>query len=530
MTNEIIAIIKQALQKNNLQEKIDIILTKPKGHSDYATNVAMQIAAKTKESPIILANAIKTKMKSPWIKKVEVVGVGYINIFLSTKALNKIIENVLTKNEKYGAGNQGKYINVEYVSANPTGFLHLGHARGAAIGSSLAKILCFAGNRVDTDYYLNDMGNQINILGQSTFIRYQNIVGNKDLKLLEDSYKGGEIIECAKFLASQFGAKYKDVKYEKVADVFKNHAKKYMLDHIKKHLKSYHVVIDKYVSESSVYKSGAIAKTLAKIKNYTYKKDGALWINTTKMGDDKDRVLIKSDQSFTYFLPDLTYHNDKIERGYDELINVWGSDHIGYIKRMEIGIGYLGLSSDKVDTLVVQTVKLFKNNKELKMSKRKGDVFTLNEIIEKTGVNASRWFMLDRACNSQIVFDLDKALAKSSNNPIFTIQYTHARINQLLQKSTILPNPQSFNEKIEKAIISQINDFPNVIIKVATNHKIHLLAKYVFDLTKLFNSWYSTTRAIGDPRESSLIALAKATQIVIKTSLDLFGIEAPNKM
>lgn len=523
--------VKNAIE-NSLKKigvSVEVELTPAKGHGDFSTNVAMKLSKELKDSPTNVAAKIIANMEADFIEKAEVAGPGFINIFLKGDVLAMQVKNIIKQGEKFGSGSQGKYINVEYVSANPTGHLHLGHARGAAIGSALVNVLRFAGNKVDSEYYINDAGNQIEILGISVWTRYKNLFGF-NIELPEDSYRGSDIIDCAEYLKeSVFVDKYKDSDFESVKNEFKSEAKKYLLDVIKKHLKQYNVVIDLYSSEQAIYDNNMIKPALEKLKDHSYELDKALWLKTTTKGDDKDRVMIKSDGALTYFTPDIAYHNIKLARGYDELINIWGADHVGYIKRMAIALEFLGLPNDKLDILTVQLVKLMKDNEELKMSKRKGTTYTLQELIEEVGVDASRWFMLDRSSNSEFVFDINVATAKTSDNPVFTIQYTHARANQLINRSSKKTTPGNY-EGAEIELINILNKFPELIDSIAKNHKVHLLPQYLMEVARSFNSWYSNSKIINSEREESLIALVKATKQVIANGLTLLGISAPEKM
>lgn len=523
--------VKNAFEKaiSKLGISAEVELTPAKGHGDFSTNVAMKLSRELKDSPANVAAKIIANLEADFIEKAEVAGPGFINIFLKGNVLASQVENIIAKGDDFGKGNQGKYINVEYVSANPTGHLHLGHARGAAIGSALVDILRFAGNKVDSEYYINDAGNQIEILGISTWVRYKNLFGF-NLELPENSYRGTDIIECAEYLKTNiFGDKYKDSEYENVKDEFKLQAKTYLLEVIKKHLKEYGVVIDLYSSEQAIYDNDMIKPALEKLKAYSFELDGATWLRTTLKGDDKDRVMVKSDGTLTYFTPDLAYHNLKLSRGYDELINIWGADHIGYIKRMAVALEFLGLPNDKLDILTVQLVKLMKDGEELKMSKRKGTSYTLQELVEEVGSDAGRWFMLDRSNNSEFIFDINVATSKTNDNPVFTVQYTHARANQLINKSDKVAKAGGY-EGNEIELINLLNKFPELVETIATNHKVHLLPQYLLELTRDFNSWYSNSKLIGHPREESLLALVKAVKVTLANGLRLMSISAPEKM
>ena len=526
MKTKVIKLLEKSI--NNLfKVNKEVQLTPSKGHGDFSTNIAMQLSKELGMNPRDIATKIVENVKSDIVEKVEVAGPGFINIFLKSDQMSSLLKDIVDKGDKYGNGKQGKYINVEYVSANPTGYLHVGHARGAALGATLSNILIKAGNKVDQEYYINDAGNQIDTLGLASFIRYKQELG-LDEKLPENTYKGQDIVFVAKELVKEFGDKYKESKYEDVAEAFKSKSKSMLLEIIKKDLSAFGVEMDLYSSEQKMYDENRIQPALDKIKKHTFEKDGATWLDTTSKGDDKDRVLIKSDGKYTYLTPDIAYHNVKLERGYDELINVWGADHIGYIKRMEVALGYLGLPAEKVDVLTIQLVRLIKDGKELKMSKRLGTSFTLKELIELVGKDATRFYMIDRSNNSTFDFDLDLATKQSSENPVFTVQYTHARANKLLETGKDIKLGEYKDKEVE--LINVLTKFPELIDKMALSHKAHLLPQYLIEVSKVFNSFYSNTKIIGTDRESELLYLVKATKVVIKNGLALMDIEAPNKM
>ena len=526
MKQKVILALQEAIQKLGAEAEVE--LTPSKGHGDFSTNVAMKLAGQLKNSPANIAAEIISSIDEDFISKMEVAGPGFINIFLKSDVIASYVSNILKEDKDFGKGNQGKYINVEYVSANPTGHLHLGHARGASLGSTLSNILVFAGNKVDQEYYINDAGNQIDTLGLAVYTRYQQQLGS-NIEMPEDTYRGEEIKEVANKLFDIVGDKYRDVDYKVVEEFFKGESKKILLEDIKTHLGLIGVKFSFYSSEQEIYDKDLIKPALEALKENTFEEDGALWLDTMSKGDDKNRVLIKSDGKYTYLTPDIAYHKVKLERGYDELINVWGADHIGYIKRMEVALGYLGLPEDKLDVLVVQLVKLVKDGKEFKMSKRAGTSFTLKELVEMTGSDSIRFHMVNRASTSGFDFDIDKSKEKSNDNPVFTVQYTHARANQLIEKSTVELKAGEYAQK-EIELINLLNKFPQLIETISTNHKVHLLPQYLIDVSRSFNSIYATTQMIGGENESSLIALAKATKIVIANGLSLLGVSSPNKM
>ncbi|MCP4336937.1 MAG: arginine--tRNA ligase [Mycoplasma sp.] len=530
MKNKIITSLKESLNKLNIEKEIE--LTPSEGHGDFSTNIAMKLARELKKSPQIIANEIieGIELEKFDIEKIEIAGPGFINFFMKREALNQIIKEVLKKGDDFGRGNQNQFINVEYVSANPTGYLHLGHARGAVVGSVLVNILRFAGNKVDAEYYVNDAGTQIDILGEATYIRYLNLFEGNKKEMPENTYRGEDIIWVAKKLKEKVNDKYLNLNYEDCKEEIKLFAKDLLLNEIDKDLKRFGVKMDFFSSEQDLYDKNLITPALNKLKD-KFEKDGATWLETTKYGDDKDRVLIKSDGKYTYFTPDIAYHEEKLKRGYTSIINIWGADHIGYIKRMEVALESLGYPKGTLkNTLVIQLVKLIKDNKELKMSKRLGTSFTLREIIDMVGKDAARFFMINRSCDSKFDFDLDLANQKTSDNPIFYIQYAHARINQILNKSNKKLETEKLETKGAEELMNMLTKFPSLVIKIADNQKVHLLAQYVLKLAKSFHSYYNNEKIIGSEHEASKLTIIKAVKQVIKNGLSLLGIEAPERM
>ncbi len=529
MKHKILKALKDALKKMDIETKIE--LTESKGHADFSTNLAMKLAGKLKESPQKIAKDIidLIDVKSNEIKNIEIAGPGFINFFMSKSVMNSIITNILKQGDNYGRGNEKEYINVEYVSANPTGYLHLGHARGAAIGSTLVNILRFAGNKVDAEYYVNDAGVQIDILGNAVYTRYHQEFG-QDIPMPENTYKGQDIVWVAKQLKIKFGDKFLDKPYTEVEDEIKAFSKNLLLKEIDKDLKSFGVVMDLFSSEQKMYDDNLITAALDKLSD-KYEKDGATWLKTTKYGDDKDRVLIKSDGTYTYLTPDIAFHDVKLSRGYDYIINVFGADHIGYIKRMEVALMQLGYPEGALrKTLVIQLVKLIKDGKELTMSKRMGTSFTLRELIELVGKDATRFFMINRSCDSKFDFDVNLAKQQTSDNPVFYIQYAHARINQVLGKSALKPATENLNTEGAEELMHLMSQFPEIIISISKNKKVHILSNYMINLSRAFHSYYNNNKIIGSENEASSLAVIKAAKQVIKNGLTLLGINAPERM
>lgn len=528
---EVQEILKKSL--TNLQidyeKEIEVSIPKDKNHGDYSTNIALSLAKSLKDNPINIANKIKDNIQSEIISKIEVLSPGFINIFISEQYLLKSINTIIKENTNYGKSNlgQGKKVNIEFVSANPTGILHLGHGRGATYGDNLARIMTFTGYDVTKEYYVNDAGNQMNNLGISIKVRYQNLY-NIDATLPEDGYHGQEIIDIAKKIKEE----YQDTKLNEDIPFFKKYGLNILLDKIKKDLDIYRVNFDVFSSEQSLYDRGLVEKVIIKLKNdnHCYIEDGALWLKTMDYGDEKNRVLIKSDGNYTYLLPDIAYHCDKIERGFDELIDVLGADHHGYIDRLKASLEMMGKDSGILDIKILQMVRLIKDNEELKLSKRTGKTVTLSEIIEEVGVNATRYLFSSKSLDTQLDFNIDLALKQNSENPVYYIEYANARICSILKKSknfaTNIDKYQTLESQYIYNILNKLNEFKDIVETSASKKAPHIIANYVYDLASLFHTYYNQEKIVTEDIQytSERINLLKAIQIVINNSLNLIGI------
>lgn len=541
--------IKQALVKANLakEEEIpDIILEKPKvkAHGDYATNIAMQMARVAKQAPRKIAEEIVQHLDTgkAMIEKIDIAGPGFINLFLDNGYLTKLIEQILAEKETYGRVNTGKghKVLVEFVSANPTGDLHVGHARGAAYGDALCNILDAAGYDVSREYYINDAGNQIHNLALSIEARYMQALG-KEWDMPEDGYHGQDIIEIGKELAEKDGDKWVHVPEEERIAYFREYGLKVELEKIKQDLANFDVHFDNWFSETSLYETNKVEATLEKLqeKEMIYEKDGATWLKSTKFGDDKDRVVIKNDGTYTYLTPDIAYHLNKLERGFETLINIWGADHHGYIPRMKAAIQALGYAPETLEVEVIQMVNLIEDGEKVKMSKRTGRALTLRQLMEEVGKDAMRYFFNTRSCDSHLDFDLDLARTQSNENPVYYVQYAHARIctmlEQAAEKGIDFSGFDSSLLKNEKEIdlLKQLGDFPKTIADAAEKRAPHLVTQYVFDLSALLHSYYNAEKVIKEDNldlTKARLALMAAVKITIANALKLIGVHAPQKM
>ncbi|MDM5201432.1 arginine--tRNA ligase [Fictibacillus enclensis] len=539
------AVIKAGLAEREQLPEVVLETPKDKSHGDYATNMAMQLARIAKKAPRVIAEEILQnfdKSKAS-ISKLEIAGPGFINFYMDNAYLTDLIPAILGAGENYGRTDygQGKKVQVEFVSANPTGNLHLGHARGAAVGDSLCNILDTAGFEVSREFYINDAGNQINNLAYSIEARYFQALG-QEKEMPQDGYFGKDIIEFGKDLAAEFGDKWATADEKERFDFFRKYGLEKELEKIKIDLGEFRVNFDVWYSETSLYESGKIDKALTKLKEagVVYEKDGATWFRTTDFGDDKDRVLIKNDGSYTYLTPDISYHQDKLDRGFEKLINIWGADHHGYIPRMKAAIEALGYNREQLEVLIIQLVSLFQNGEKVKMSKRTGKAVTLKDLMEEVGVDATRYFFAMRSSDTHLDFDMDLAVSKSNENPVFYVQYAHARVCSMLRQGAEmglsydgeLDLSQISSEK-EFELLKKLGEFPAAIEEAAEKMLTHRMTNYVFELASALHSFYNAERVLdADNKEKSTAryALMKATQIAIENALRIVGVSAPEKM
>ncbi|MEC2066166.1 arginine--tRNA ligase [Bacillus inaquosorum] len=542
--------IKSAVLKAGLAEESQIphvILETPKDktHGDYSTNMAMQLARIAKKAPRQIAEEIVAhfdKGKAS-IEKLDIAGPGFINFYMNNQYLTKLIPSVLEAGEAYGETNigNGERVQVEFVSANPTGDLHLGHARGAAVGDSLCNVLSKAGYDVSREYYINDAGNQINNLALSVEVRYFEALG-LEKPMPEDGYRGEDIIAIGKRLAEEYGDRFVNEEESERLAFFRDYGLKYELEKLRKDLENFRVPFDVWYSETSLYQNGKIDKALEALreKGHVYEEDGATWFRSTAFGDDKDRVLIKKDGSYTYLLPDIAYHKDKLDRGFDKLINVWGADHHGYIPRMKAAIEALGYEKGTLEVEIIQLVHLYKNGEKMKMSKRTGKAVTMRDLIEEVGLDAVRYFFAMRSADTHMDFDLDLAVSTSNENPVYYAQYAHARICSMLRQgeeqglkpAADLDFSHIQSEK-EYDLLKTIGGFPEAVAEAAEKRIPHRVTNYIYDLASSLHSFYNAEKVIDPENEEksrARLALMKATQITLNNALQLIGVSAPEKM
>lgn len=506
---------------------------------DYSTNIAMRLTKRVGKNPREIAGVIVEKLEdNEMVESISVAGPGFINFVMKPAVLGSVVNDVIEAGKDYGRSNAGEGIRLlnEYVSANPTGQLHVGHARGAAWGDSLSRIMSFAGYDVLREYYINDLGNQILMLSHSLYARYKHAFG-MEAPLPEDGYHGPDIIEIANDVKESEGDKWLSAPEEEWVPYFKELGIKLELERIKEDLNTFGVEMDSWVSEKWLYDDGRVEESLEalKAKGVTFEEDGALWLRSTDFGDDKDRVLIKSDGSYTYLVPDIANHIYKLERGYTHLLNLWGGDHHGYIVRMQAALEALG-HPNVLDVDIIQMVRLVDEGVEVKMSKRTGNALGLVELVDDIGVDATRYFFVSRALATPLDFDLGLARKKSNDNPVFYVQYAHARICSILRQAGEVPHvdviDQLTNPK-EIALLKEINEFSSVVADAAKKREVHKIANYVQDLASSFHSFYGEVKVM-DPSNPELQAqrlnLLVAVKITLSNALNLIGVNAPEQM
>lgn len=516
----------------------DVIIEKSKAaeHGDYATNVALKNAGKVGKNPRQFASELIDAIDKDGISKIEIAGPGFINFFMNNDAMNAIVKKIIAEGDNYGRGEKKNFkINVEFVSANPTGDLHLGHARCAAVGDSICRIYQFAGYDVTREFYVNNAGNQIATLGKSLDIRLRQLKGEK-VELPEDSYHAQDIVDIAKQFDKDFEGKY-DTSAGDYLKTLTEYGMKKELEKIEKDLALFRTKFDIYSFETDVRKDNHVQKVLeSKFAQYSYQQDGATFLRTTDFLDDKDRAVVKSDGSYTYFMPDICYHLIKLSRGYDLLVDVLGADHYGYINRMKSALMMQGYSKETLEVELVQIVRLIKDGKEVKMSKRTGAGISLRELCEEVGVDAARYFFVSRAASSHLDFDLNLALEQSSSNPVYYAQYAHARLSKVLELAKDLEideNAAKLGQKQEMDLLKTLIEFPKTIENAAKNRGPHIITTYIQDLASKIHAFYTECRVIDREHldvTASRLALAKASRIVMKNALNVIGVSAPDAM
>jgi len=523
----------------NLDKSINVELETPKNESfgDLSTPIAMELARVLRKPPIKIAEEIKNNLERDIFDNIEIANPGFINFKFKRDFVISKLHELLNKGNEFFTQNigKGKKIQIEFVSANPTGPLHLGHGRGAAVGQALANILKEAGFDVSTEYYINDAGRQVELLGLSVYIALQKIFG-KDMPIPEDCYKGEYINELAKEIYESYGEHLKEKSFDEVGGFLIDFAYKKILAEIQRDLEDFGVIFDKWVSERKLFHTGEVQRTLIKLKElgFIYEKDGALWFRSTAFGDEKDRVVVKSDGTYTYFASDIAYHKNKIERGFDELINIWGADHHGYIKRVTAAVQALGMNPSQLKILLIQMVNLLRDSIPVQMSKRAGTFVTLRELIDEIGADTTKFIFLTRRHDSHLEFDVEIAKKQSQENPVYYVQYAHARINSIFEKANYEPENfygEFFNED-ELKLIKKVLTYPMIFELSANLREPHRITFYLQELAGEFHSYYHKFRVITEDKDltDARLSLCKAVMFVLKHGLKILGFKAPNKM
>ena len=538
---DIVLILKNKIQSalNKLGQEVslqDIIIenSKDKTHGDYASNAAMKFSRLFGKAPRDVATLIIENIDMDGIDKIEIAGPGFINFFVKNDSLQIYVRKIIEEENNYGrAAKNGKKINVEFVSANPTGLLHVGTARGAAIGDSLCRILDYAGYDVTREYYINDAGSQIYNLALSIQARYKELFG-LEASIPEDGYAGHDIVEIAEQVKDEIGDQA--LKMDDPVPYFKEKGIKVELDRIIKDLDTFRVHFDVFSSEKAIRANNAIEKEVAYLKDYVYEAEGALYLKTSSFVDDKDRVIRKSNGDYTYFMPDICYHVNKLSRGFDFIIDILGADHHGYINRMKSALMMHGYKEDTLHVELIQMVRFLKDGQEYKASKRRGDAITLRDVCEEVGVDAMRYFFAMRAASTHLDFDMDLAKEESSNNPVYYAQYAHARLCSILEQGNDIPldiDGKLLKEESEISLLKHLADFSNVVVDAAKEKAPYKITNYIHALAEFVHAFYNECRVIDRNNlelSGSRLALVKASKIVLKNALNLVGVSAPIHM
>ncbi|ADQ05259.1 arginyl-tRNA synthetase [Caldicellulosiruptor owensensis OL] len=543
--------IKNCIDKGifELDSIPEIMIEKPKekSHGDFATNIAMELTRKFKKNPREIAQNILDciDLSGTFIEKVEVAGPGFINFFFRNDWLYKVVEVILSEGNNYGKVNvgNGKKVMVEFVSANPTGPMHMGNARGGALGDCLANLLKWAGYNVTKEFYVNDAGNQIEKFGQSLEIRYRQLKG-ENIELPEDCYHGEDIIERVREYLNEYGDDLENLSSDERRKKLVEFALKRNISLMKEHLKKYGIEYDVWFHESSLYESGEVFETIEDLKSrgYTYEKDGALWFAASKIdGNLKDEVLIRANGIPTYFAADIAYHRNKFEkRGFDIVIDIWGADHHGHVARMKAAMKALGIDPERLIVILMQLVRLVRGKEVVRMSKRTGKAITLIDLIDEIGKDAARFMFNTKSADTHIEIDLDLVTQQTLDNPVFYVQYAHARtcgiIRALSEEGIVLDRGRIklnlLQQEEEFELLKKLLELPEEIEIAARNFDVSRVTKYLLDLSAIFHSFYNACKVKNENEDLMFtrLALVECVRIVIKNMLDLLGVEAPERM
>ena len=546
--------IKAAAKKAKNNGEIDFVelpdfsleVPREKGHGDLATNLAMLLTKQAKKAPRQIAEAIANNFEKEgtWVTNIEIAGPGFINFFIDSDWVYETLSLVEAQKESFGCSNlgQGQKIQVEFVSANPTGLLHMGNARGAALGDTISSLLKAAGYQVSKEFYINDAGNQIENFAKSLEARYLQELGF-EVTFPDEGYHGQDVVDTMKNLIARDGDKYVNVDPSLRKEMLVKFALEEKLNTIKAVLLKFGVKYDVWFSEQSLHDSGAVEEVLSdlKAKDYIYEHEGALWFKSTQFGDPKDEVVVRSNGTPTYFAADIAYHKNKFDRGFNKVINIWGADHHGHVARMKGAVKAVGYDPEALEVIIMQLVRLYKGGDIVRMSKRSGQFVTLEDLVDEVGKDAARYFFVMRSADSHLDFDLDLAKSQSNDNPVFYIQYAHARICSILRQAEengiAIPkaaqiNPKRLTEAAELELLKKVAGLTCEIKEAAEALAPHRVARYAHELAGNFHTFYNNCRVIVDDHElrDARLVLIDATRQSLKNILTLLGISAPEKM
>ncbi|MFZ6031677.1 MAG: arginine--tRNA ligase [Melioribacter sp.] len=542
MRNYLYSLFDKAARKLDYLKDVNIIFTVPQqeSHGDFSTNIAMLLSRKLKKNPREIASEILSALEidTGILEKTEIAGAGFINFFFTKNYVSNLAKTIIDAGETYGRSDKhkGKRAQVEFVSANPTGPLTVGHGRNAVTGDTVANLLSAVGYEVDREYYFNNAGRQMRVLGDSVRLRYLELLG-ENIDFPEEYYQGEYIKDIARKLFDEYGDKLKE---ESADGIFKERAEKEIFVEINQTLKRLDIVFDNYFNEHSLYEEGRIKNLLElfKQKNLSYEKDGAVWLKFSELGNEQDKVIVKSSGEPTYRLPDIAYHITKFERGYDLIVDLFGSDHNATYPDVMAALKALGYDTDKVKVLIHQFVTIMQGGEIVKMSTRKANYITLDELIDEVGADVVRYFFNMRSITSHLNFDIDLAKKQSDENPVFYLQYAHARISSILRMTKeeglemSTENLHLLETDEEQRLLKKLYQYPDEVTLSAENYEPHRICVYLEELAALFHKFYTVCRVIGSPKDlaEARIALIVATKTVLKNGLSLLGVSAPDRM
>ncbi len=545
-------LIMEALNQAKLGGKLpidgipEIMLEHPreKAHGDWATNIALVLASKVKMPPRAVAQAIVESLNDTqgYLEKIEIAGPGFINFYLSSKWLYEVLSLIKEQGQKFGHSKVGadQKILIEFVSANPVGPMHIGHGRWAAVGDTLANVMSASGYDVKREFYVNDYGNQMDIFAESVAVRYAELLG-QDVPFPEEGYRGEYIKDIAREIIAKEGDKYMAISKEDRQEIFKERAYMQILEHLKHTLQGMGVAFDFWFSERALHELSLVKKTIEELRKrgYVYDSEGAVWFKASAFGEEKDRVLVRANGEPTYFAADIAYHKNKFGRGFDRVINIWGADHHGYVARMKAAIEALGYPPEKLEVIIGQLVNLLRGGEPVRMSKRTGEMVTLDELLEEVGRDATRFFFLMRSTDSPLDFDIELAKEQSNENPVYYVQYAYARISSIIRYAKAegidLSGEINYNRletESELDLIKKLAEWPEILERVSRQRAPHPLTAYAQELAAVFHYFYTKCRVVGEDKELSTarMSLSEATRAVLKSVLNMLGVSAPERM